>query len=102
MSTEDGYSGWNNYATWRVALWMDNDEGSYRFFEEQAGTLWKQAKGDKRTFIANYAGFLRQFHEENMPTLPSGVYSDLLGYALQSVDWFEIAESRLGSVTEED
>ena len=24
------YNGWTNYETWNVALWMDNDEGSYQ------------------------------------------------------------------------
>ena len=24
------YNGWTNYETWNVALWMDNDEESYK------------------------------------------------------------------------
>ena len=26
---EQGYSGWTNYETWNVALWIGNDEGLY-------------------------------------------------------------------------
>jgi hypothetical protein len=26
----NSYNGWKNYATWNVALWMNNDEGLYR------------------------------------------------------------------------
>jgi len=25
------YNGWTNYQTWAVKLWMDNDEGAYRY-----------------------------------------------------------------------
>lgn len=29
MSATDTYNGWTNYATWGVALVLDNDEGTY-------------------------------------------------------------------------
>jgi hypothetical protein len=30
------YNGWNTYETWAVKLWLDNEEGSYRYWTEQA------------------------------------------------------------------
>ena len=27
-----GYNGWPNYETWAVALWLGNEEVSYRFW----------------------------------------------------------------------
>ena len=27
---DDTHEGWHNYETWAVALWLANDEGSYR------------------------------------------------------------------------
>jgi hypothetical protein len=30
------YNGWPNYDTWNVMLWLDNDEGMYRFYRGQA------------------------------------------------------------------
>ena len=40
------YSGWTNYETWNVALWMDNDYGNYL-----------KAKESK-----NYKEFLSKLH----------------------------------------
>ena len=28
------YNGWANYETWNVALWLQNDEGLYRFAQQ--------------------------------------------------------------------
>jgi hypothetical protein len=32
-------------------------------------------------------------HEEFAPEIPTSVYSDLMGHALQRVEWLEIAQS---------
>ena len=32
--TEDSYNGYANYETWNVALWINNDEGLYRVFQD--------------------------------------------------------------------
>ena len=36
------YNGWENYETWNVALWMQNDEGLYNLAAEC---------GDYQTFV---------------------------------------------------
>ena len=77
------YSGWKNYSTWAVNLWMCNEEHSYRYWIEAA----KKAEN-----VAELADTLKDAHEEAAPDLGASVYSDLLGYALQSVDWYEIAK----------
>jgi len=40
----DTYNGWTNYETWNVALWMDNDEGSHNYWEEEAHAIAKKAE----------------------------------------------------------
>ena len=31
------YNGWNNYETWNVALWINNEEGLYHLAQECGG-----------------------------------------------------------------
>ena len=92
MSKDEKYNGWTNYETWNVKLWMDNDEGSYRYWFEVAEEIWEDCSRDKDDFCARMADRLKDEHSDNAPEL-QGFYADLLGSALSAVDWYEIAES---------
>ena len=88
---EKGYNGWTNYETWAVMLWMDNDEGSQRFFEDLARAHVGESGKDKAAY-----GLSQAIKDEIMcgaPDLGASMYADLLGSALDNVDWREIAES---------
>ena len=91
--SDNKYNGWTNYETWNVKLWMDNDQGSYDYWREVT------ARFDKDDAHA-LSEILRLEHEENQPEL-TGTYADLLGAALSSVNWYEIAESLLSDMAEE-
>ena len=96
---EKTYNGWTNYETWLVKLWMDNDEGSNSYWNEQAEECIKnvieEGKPDylshKKEAARNLAGMIKDQHEENSPTENSGVYADLMNAALSEVNWDEIA-----------
>ncbi len=47
LSTE--YNGWENYETWNVALWINNDEGLYNIAREA---------GDYQSFVASISEFM--------------------------------------------
>lgn len=76
------YQGWENYETWCVALWLNNDHGYYKHITTQA----------RRTNKEDFAEYLKDFVEELLPDL-EGFPADLLTHAVSQVDWFEIAES---------
>ena len=92
------YNGWANYETWVTKLWMDNDEGSYHYWQEQTQECLDNAKQLEEYFTVKekatllLSDQLKSMHEENTPTV-TGVYADLLNAALSEVDWHEIAEA---------
>lgn len=94
---ESGYQGWKNYPTWAVSLWVNNDEGLYGFFQEAADDLREDFSG--RELIQRVAGVLEDIIEnmadEQASGLLGGPLSDLLQYAIDQVDYFEIAENFL-------
>ena len=100
--THKDYNGWTNYETWNVKLWMDNDESTYRYWQEQTDETWKHARENqawlgstrKESAAAQLADTLKSEHEENQPEV-SGMYADLLGAVLSEVNWLEIAENLL-------
>jgi hypothetical protein len=79
------YNGWSNYPTWNVNLWLDNDEGLpndvHRMVHRSADVY--ALSENIKTFVC----------EDLAPNLSASFASDLLGYALDCVDWCEIAQS---------
>jgi hypothetical protein len=97
MKNEERYNGWATYGTWLVKLWIDNEEGSYIYWQNRAKEIVAE-KGEHITPTLAYE--LKVAHEEAVPTEEAGVYTDLLNSALDEVDWYEIAESILEEVSE--
>lgn len=91
--TDNTYNGWSNYETWNWKLWIDNDQGWYETVQAEA-----------REHIGDTYGFSKWLEEDcesiqeayDLPT--SGPFADLLGSAINSIDWYEIAESILEDI----
>ena len=101
---EEGYQGWKNYETWAIALWLDNDQGSYEYWREviqelreegsTRGEYTPESVSDDDLLLHDLADRLKESHEEMRPEL-EGVWGDLLNGALSEVDWGEIATNLL-------
>ena len=89
----NSHNGYTNYPTWVVSLWINNDESGQSYWREQAeqcasvGQLADSLKGE-------IAG------ENNPLADDANLYVDLLGFALESVNWYEISEGLWGEAHE--
>lgn len=81
------YNGWTNYETWLVNIWMDNDGHDSH---EIIGDL---TDGENLPDVATVSNWIKEQIEERreMLEISDGLLSDLLGGAIQSVNFDEIA-----------
>jgi hypothetical protein len=87
------HEGWKNYETWCVALWINNDQGEYEFWKENARATAKIYR--KKTVARRaLADELKDRLTDARPEV-DGVWSDLLSAALSEVDWDEVAADLL-------
>lgn len=107
--TASGYNGWTNYETWAVALWQNNDQGSYEYAREQAREAIKEATDDPSDLFTiteqaahALAELLKDNYAEASPLeTEASVYNDLLRAALSEVNWHEIAVNLIEEVESE-
>ena len=98
----DSYNGWSNYETWVCHLWMTNDGGGY--WDDIARDIAECAEDYRGEYpesftlvdIATRLLSDRIRDEMQIPDDLEGMWRDLVGSALDEVDWSEIAESLLG------
>ncbi len=98
--TRKEYNGWTNYETWAVALWLDNEEGSQRYWQERAEEYVKtDGKEDAPRGLADE---IKEQHKEANPVPDGTVFSDLMSAALSEVNWYEIAGHYVAEVEVEE
>jgi hypothetical protein len=106
--SEDTYNGWKNYPTWNVNLWLSNDEGLYTTaLEMTRETLESERQAEtEETWTHQSPRFavgemLKDWVRDDLaPDLGASFAADLLGYALDCVDWYEIADAWIESASE--
>ncbi len=87
---EPGDRGWKEYVTWFVKLWINNDGACYRH-QGQLAVLHPHRDDLAKALKAWITG-------GNPLPESNSIYSDMLGSALDNVDWDEIAEHVLEDV----
>lgn len=116
--SDNTYNGWTNYATWGVALVLDNDEGTYNEVNERAASLSRNvdlhpnvmsgiwSREDAIRF--DLAEHVKDFTEElcglggeayGLPE-PSMMAQQVIAAGLADVDWQEIADHYLSALAE--
>ena len=82
------YNGWRNRETWLVNLWLSENMEGYEFLRsicKKPVATWVKAE--------ELEGYYQDLLEE-MYSVPS-FWSDILGTALDQVDWYRIIEANL-------
>ena len=107
---EQRYNGWTNYETWVTALWLDNDQATQEYWREVARECRDEAPTTSQVkegiwTISQAARFtladqVKEEISDGTPTIEASLYVDLLGAALQQVNWHEIAEHWLDNLDE--
>jgi hypothetical protein len=93
---DERYNGWKNYPTWAVNLWLSNDEGLYNTTRDLVSSARYGAKHSEPSERVLTADTLKAWVRDDLaPDLGASFAADLLGYALDCVDWFEIADAWL-------
>lgn len=115
-SNDVGYNGWTNYETWCVGLWINNDQG----WQEMTHDRLREAVGEVVVGDQGYeerdvplldweaGAIVRELVEETIDPDPDGASTtaglghDLLGHALDRVNWSELGASFLQDIAEQD
>lgn len=90
------YNGWSNYPTWCVKLWIDNDQGLYNEVNQLAQYCYDNAEAERNfsreeRATLDFESVLHDYIEELEPMENAGMLQDLLSWAFDMVDWYEIA-----------
>ena len=105
------YNGWANYETWVAALWIDNDEGSQRYWQAAAQEIannptyeneFMDRRGRVRHQLSKQLERYFDSHANSWMGNQASFFADIFNKALGQVEWYEIAEHLLDCVVAEE
>ena len=101
------YQGWENYPTWAVHLWLTNDQGTESYWREVASHSVRLARHVSRkgwtleeTARMLLADRLKESLDGGEITAEASLWSDLLSWSLERVNWQHVARALLEDLPE--
>ena len=91
------YNGYNNYETWLVALWIDNDQ----CYQENVREIAENCKDDVNICASTIKEYVEEMPDVSRAIENGGMVADLVNSTLSDVDWYELAEMYIKEVNEE-
>jgi len=89
MAEDKKYNGYNNYETWLVALWIDNDQG----YQEDINSMSEQCTVDDINDLAiSIKEYVEMMPDVSKAIENGGMVADLVNSTLSDVDWYELSE----------
>lgn len=93
--TAEGYNGWANYPTWAVATWLGSEESSHVALDHTV-RAWDSRTARAGGTLSELADAVHELVETlsavEAARADATLACDLLGFALASVDWLELAQ----------
>ena len=108
------YNGWSNYETWNFKLWLDNEYDVHNYIIDEIKKIKAIGYEAEAYEVSN---FLRSYIDDNMPNLnvstksqfkygsmcdKQGFYLDILNTGLRCINTYEVAESYLEDLKEDE
>lgn len=103
---DEGHQGWDNYETWLVWVWMDNERGVKDGWITTAGEIIAESVADKifsrqERAMLDLGDSIKDAFESAIPDNKESFITDLTNAALSKVNWSEIALELLDLATKE-
>jgi hypothetical protein len=103
MGDNTGYNGWKNYGTWNFALWYDNDFSDDAWESLNNAEVRYSWEDKKLAAIRDFEDYLKNFVDERVEELDlnASFLSDILGEAIERIDFREIATNWIDNIYED-
>lgn len=109
------YAGWKNYPTWAVNIWFDNDQATQEMVMSVVGDsimrsavcepveagIWTPEQAARCTVADDLKAMVNDEECGFLPDL-GGMAGDLLAWAVEQVNWDEIADSWISRSANQD
>jgi hypothetical protein len=84
-------NGYKNYSTWNIVTGLSNKDSANDYIIMLADEAKKKSENPRNTLGEQ----IKTYVEDNMPDLEPGIYKDLLKWAIEEADFYQIADTYL-------